>query len=413
MPAVPSIPRPPVDSRLGLALAGGGPLGIIYEIGALQALEEAIAGLACHNLPRYVGVSAGAVIAASLANGYRPVELGRIFINNDLPDHALDPGVFLRPAFREYARRLGRLPRLSLEATGRWLRHPLDSGPLQALAHLSRALPAGVFDNEPIRRELVRFFALRGGGDDFRDLRTHLNIVAVDLDSGEPVVFGGAGQDHVPISRAVQASSALPGLYPPVEIEGRYYVDGALVKTLHASVALEAGVDLLFCINPIVPIDADHVARAGHSAPHLSDGGLPVVMSQAFRSLIHSRLGAGMARYQSLYPGADVLLFEPERADAMMFFSNVFSFNNRDRVCEHAYQAMRRDLWRRRRELAPVLARHGLALDEAVLQAPGRRFADSLAAHRGLDRRRRHPRLVSNRLHTTLDRLQGWLQLEN
>ena len=411
MPASASHPPTPCHSRLGLALAGGGPLGIIYEIGALQALEEAVVGLRCQALPHYVGVSAGAVIAASLANGFSPVELGRIFISNDFPGHALDPGIFLRPAFREYARRLARLPGLSLEACGRWLRHPLDTGPLQALAHLSRALPAGIFDNEPIRRELLRFFSLPGHSDDFRELESQLNVVAVDLDSGEPVVFGHPDRAHIPISRAVQASSALPGLYPPVEIEGRHHVDGALVKTLHASVALETGVDLLFCINPIVPIDAEHAA--GPDNVHLSEGGLSVVMSQALRSLIHSRLGAGMARYEALYPQADVLLFEPERADAMLFFSNVFSFSNRDRVCEYAYQTMRRDLWQRRGLLAPVLARHGLGLDEAVLCDSGRCFADSLAAHRRLEQRRRYPRLVSNRLHTTLDRLQGWLQQES
>ena len=62
---------------------------------------------------------------------------------------------------------------------------------------------------------------------------------------------------------AVQASSALPGLYPPVEIEGRHYVDGVLLKTLHASVALEAGAELVLCINPIVPVDTVHAVEEG------------------------------------------------------------------------------------------------------------------------------------------------------
>ena len=43
----------------------------------------------------------------------------------------------------------------------------------------------------------------------------------------------------MPIALAVQASTALPGLYPPVEIDGRFYVDGVLHKTVHASVAFE------------------------------------------------------------------------------------------------------------------------------------------------------------------------------
>jgi hypothetical protein len=61
----------------------------------------------------------------------------------------------------------------------------------------------------------------------------------------------------VPISKAVEASAALPGYYPPVKIDGRHYVDGALLKTLHASAALKEGVKLLFAINPLVPYKAE------------------------------------------------------------------------------------------------------------------------------------------------------------
>src|SRR3546814_8396615 len=78
-------------------------------------------------------------------------------------------------------------------------------------------------------------------------------VVAVELDSGEPVLFGADGWDDVPISRAVQASAALPGLYPPVEVRGRHLVDGALRRTMHASVLLERDIDLLIGINPLVP----------------------------------------------------------------------------------------------------------------------------------------------------------------
>jgi predicted acylesterase/phospholipase RssA len=65
-------------------------------------------------------------------------------------------------------------------------------------------------------------------------------------------VFGGRGRRRVPVSKAVQASTALPGLYRPVRIGKANYVDGALRRTMHASLALEAGDDLVFCINPLV-----------------------------------------------------------------------------------------------------------------------------------------------------------------
>ena len=41
-------------------------------------------------------------------------------------------------------------------------------------------------------------------------------------------------------------------------LNGRWYVDGALKKTLHASVLLELGLDLVFSLNPLVPFDASH-----------------------------------------------------------------------------------------------------------------------------------------------------------
>jgi NTE family protein len=72
-----------------------------------------------------------------------------------------------------------------------------------------------------------------------------------------------------------------------------------LIKTLHASVALQAGADLLICINPLVPFDSRLAAqRPRHEnrspAPdHLVDGGLPVVLSQTFRAIIHSRMRTG------------------------------------------------------------------------------------------------------------------------
>ena len=53
---------------------------------------------------------------------------------------------------------------------------------------------------------------------------------------GAAAPFVLSGWDHVPISEAVAASAALPGLFPPVPIGGRWYVDGALKKTLHARV---------------------------------------------------------------------------------------------------------------------------------------------------------------------------------
>lgn len=55
-------------ANIGLALGGGGPLGGVYQIGALRALDEALDGLDFNRLHVYVGVNAGAFVAANLAN---------------------------------------------------------------------------------------------------------------------------------------------------------------------------------------------------------------------------------------------------------------------------------------------------------------------------------------------------------
>ena len=54
--------------RIGLAIAGGGPTGGMYELGALRAMEVAIEGLDLNRLDVYVGVSSGAFLAAGLVN---------------------------------------------------------------------------------------------------------------------------------------------------------------------------------------------------------------------------------------------------------------------------------------------------------------------------------------------------------
>lgn len=90
------------EPRIGLALAGGGPLGAVYEIGALAALEESIEGLDLNAADIYVGISAGGIVAAGLANGITPHEMCRLFVESDVgeDDEGLfKPEMLLRPAW--------------------------------------------------------------------------------------------------------------------------------------------------------------------------------------------------------------------------------------------------------------------------------------------------------------------------
>lgn len=355
----PTLRRSPV----GLALAGGGPFGAIYEVGALMALEDSLEGLDLNELHCYVGVSAGSFLAAALANGNRVDAIYRMFIEEGQGQGALTPGIFMRPAFREYRRRARILPGLLVRSAWRYFTRPFSAGSLEAFAALGRAIPTGIFDNEAIHEYLEEVFTQPAQTNDFRKLRRRLFLVATDLDSGRVVSFGRPGRDDVPISKAVQASSALPGLFPPVEIGGHHFVDGALKKTLHASEALDAGAKLVICINPIVPFDARlEASRKGVERSKLVEGGLPAVLSQTFRAVIHSRMAVGMSKYESQYRDADVLLFQPDPDDSTIFFTNIFSYATRRQVCEHAYQRTRADLLQRREQLHPILARHGIRM---------------------------------------------------
>ena len=356
---------PPAGPRIALALAGGGPLGAIYEIGALCALADSLDGLDLNQCDHYVGVSAGGFIAAGLANGMTPRELCEAFIEDRNGRDNFDPAWLLKPAWGELSSRLRRLPGLLGSALWAW--GVKGKALTNAFERLGAALPTGVLDNEGIHQQIERLFSQPGRTNDFRRLRARLTLVATQLDTGEAAPFGKAGWDHVPISRAIQASAALPGLFPPVEIDGQHYVDGALKKTLHATVALDEGTGLLLCLNPLVPFRAHAVGEHADHIPSLVEGGFPAVMSQTFRSMIHSRLELGMKNYERLYPGTDIVLIEPDQRDARLFTANTFSYRQRRELAEHAYQQTRKMLRERHAELAPKLERHGVTLNSVSL----------------------------------------------
>ena len=225
--------------------------------------------------------------------------------------------------------------------------------------------------------------------------------------------FGDAGWDDIPISQAVQASAALPGLYPPVELHDkngrtRHIVDGALRRTMHASVVLERDVDLLLGINPLVPFNpgddsSEDAQQHRDSDRRIAEGGLPGVLSQTLRTMLQSRMQVGLARYPQQYPHIDQAVFEPNAADRELFYTNVFSFSARRRISQLAYRNTLTDLRLRRAELAPVLARHGIHLREDVIADRPR----SIVAHLPSA-----PRMTETtaRLNRALDEIEHRLQ---
>ena len=394
--------KPIQTPRIGLAAAGGGPLGAIYELGALRALDESVDGLNLHQLDTYVGVSAGALIAASLANQITTAQMCRIFMSRPDAEFAFRPENFLKPAYREYFRQFRRVPAVTLQALVEIVRSPSGAGS-ETLNAISRLLPTGLFNNTTINTFIEQVLSVPGRTNDFRELNPKLFVVAVDLDTGAAVRFGEKANADVPISLAVQASTALPGLYPPVTINNRDYVDGALRRTLHASVALKQDLDLLIAINPLVPYDSEENRLAGHEERRLSRTDLYLVLSQTFRSIIQSRMQIGIEQYKERYPETAIILAEPNRNDDVLFFTNMFSFSSRVTLCEHAYQTIRIELRKRRDELNQFFAPYGMSLNDQVLNDENRSFAESLN-----EGKNQHAP-VTNNLRKTLDRLHSTL----
>jgi predicted acylesterase/phospholipase RssA len=189
-----------------------------------------------------------------------------------------------------------------------------------------------------------------------------------------------------------------------VKIGDRWYVDGALARTLHASAALDQGATLVFAVNPLVPYNADRAPGAGRGVPEsLIQGGLPAVLSQTFRTLLTSRMQTGLGKYAKAYPQADMLLFEPRSDEIELFFTNLFSYSHRRRVAELAWRVVRADLRHHAESVAPLLARHGLALHQDRLAKADRSLEDSLREHPPRD-------AATASLNAALDALGGALR---
>ena len=364
-------------SRIGLAIAGGGPIGAMYELGALRALDEACDGLDLTRLDCYVGVSSGAFIAAGLANRIDTAEMCRIFISGDSPDVNFRPEAFLRPALMEYIKRAVSIPRVAARLTRDFWSGHADSRWFDVVNRVGGLVPTGLFDNASVERFLREVFTHGGRTNDFRELERPLFVISVDLDSGEVVRFGDKGWDDIPISQAVRASAALPVLYPPVEIRDksgrtRHFVDGALRRTMHASIVLDRDVDLMLGINPLVPFNPGNETPGDDESYRFNDhriaeGGLPGVLSQTLRTMLQSRMQVGLSRYAQQYPDIDQVVFEPNADNHELFYTNAFSYSSRGRIAQLAYRNTLTDLRERRDVLEPMLAEHGITLRADVI----------------------------------------------
>ena len=358
----------PRRKKIALVCAGGGVTGAIYEIGCLRALDELL-DRSVVDLDLYVGISGGAFVASLLASGISP---GQMY--DEVTARERSPfGVTALPLFRlgalEFLKRSVRAPRVLSRALKSAL--TVEGHNLSDVAwSLFELLPPGLLDTSGIQESLHDLLLAQGQTDRFCDLKRPLFVVAVDLDRGTAVAFGDAEHRDVPISRAVQASTALPGLYRPVRIDGRDYVDGGVKKTAHINLAIQNGADLVICINPLVPIS--NPAESGPLRGHLSNRGLTFVLDQVLRIVMHGRMEYGLERYRAEHPEVDILLIEPPGDDLRMFTYNIMRYSARRVVAEHGYRSVLRFFRENARAYGILLKRAGIGLRDprGVPEAP-------------------------------------------
>jgi predicted acylesterase/phospholipase RssA len=321
--------------KRALVLAAGGVTGALYEVGVLRALEEEL-GAPEDLFDLFLGVSAGASVAAFVAQGVRPSRLFEALLSGDdplLPVRQRDVVPF---DLRHAARLAAAGSRLLFRAAAGLLRR---RGP--AVAELAALLPAGLFSLDPYRRFLAAALTGAGLADDFRVLRRRLLIPATDLDSGDRVLFGAPPWDDVLISTAIAASSAIPAFFEPLPIRGRHLIDGNVGKVAHLDALIAEGASRVLVVSPVVPVRNGPapciVPGESGVCGSLRDRGMWAVHNQAWRVEQHVRLHLGIGRFQAENTGLEIVLLEPPRSDGTLFLANPMSFAARREVLEAGY----------------------------------------------------------------------------
>lgn len=348
--------------KIGLCLPGGGVTGAMYQIGALSALEDVISPVEAKGFDLYIGASSGATVAAALAGGLEVQRLYRALLDPADNYFPLERSHLIRMDLDEWRRTIT----TGLRAFGHSARSLASRGPTPApkdlweqLDRFYDSLPAGLFTLDRFERFLEEFFLRRGVPNSFPNMPKALRIVAHDLDTGERVLFGDEELHDVPVARACSASIALPLFYSPIRIRDRHYIDGSVGRVPHSDVAIDAGMDMVIVVNPMVPVRPESAISVptGHGRrASVRDKGLMWVYNQAMRIFAHRRLEDDLSRIPEHIP---ILLIEPEPTDAVLFMHHPASFAARRTILEYAYKTTRERLSRWMDAHGPTMERAG------------------------------------------------------
>jgi NTE family protein len=223
----------PGRPKIGLALGGGGPRGFAH-IGVLEWLEE-------HRIPvDYIaGTSMGGIVGAMYATGMTPAEMRAQVQKIDWEEAFRGAPGYDQLTFRR-------------KEDGRRYPSALEFGLRGGLQ-----LPGGLSPAHSIGLMLDRLTLPYSNLDSFDELPIPFRCVATDMLSGDAVVL-----EKGPLCRALRATMALPGVFTPVEDNGRVLADGGLVNILPADVVRQMGADIVIAVDVGSPLGDREALRS-------------------------------------------------------------------------------------------------------------------------------------------------------
>lgn len=212
--------------KIGLALGGGGARGCAH-VGILRALEE-------QHIPiDYIaGTSMGAVVGGMYASGMTPDEIDRALSTTDWRDALVD-----RTRYKDLAYR-------RKEDDNRYLT-VVEAG----LRGRRLLLPSGLRSGQKLRFILQSYLIPVAEVRDFSRLPIPFKAVAADIETGDAVVL-----DHGDLAEAIRASMSIPGVFSPMEIDGKLLVDGGIADNVPVDVVRAMGADIVIAVDVGSPL---------------------------------------------------------------------------------------------------------------------------------------------------------------